>query len=208
MIFRAVMTLATLLLILVIPSLASESSEEMEYRRAIEARSERIVETLDLASRERHARVVQIVAEQYRALRDAHAKRDAKLEQATGNKQPVKDHSFQEVVTLHRRFLGRLAAELTAQQVVQIKDGMTYGVAPNTFKAYCELLPDLTEEQKRVILANLLEAREHAMDAGSSKEKHGWFGKYKGRINNFLSSHGYDLKQAERDLAQRRQAAE
>ncbi|MNR53744.1 hypothetical protein D3C85_1738080 [compost metagenome] len=31
------------------------------------------------------------------------------------------------------------------------------------------------------------------MDGGSSKEKHAWFGKYKGRINNYLSKEGYDL---------------
>ncbi|MCH5720261.1 DUF3826 domain-containing protein [Niabella hibiscisoli] len=32
------------------------------------------------------------------------------------------------------------------------------------------------------------------MAAGSSDAKHGWFGKYKGRINNYLASRGYDLK--------------
>jgi hypothetical protein len=32
------------------------------------------------------------------------------------------------------------------------------------------------------------------MDAGSSDEKHKWFGKYKGRINNYLSAAGYDMK--------------
>ncbi len=33
----------------------------------------------------------------------------------------------------------------------------------------------------------LWEAREHAIDGGSSEEKHAWFGKYKGRIiNNYL----------------------
>jgi len=82
---------------------------------------------------------------------------------------------------------------------------MTYGVVPNTYKRYLELLPSLTDEQKRTILANLLEAREYAMDAGSSEEKHALFGKYKGKINNFLSAAGYDLKQAEKELAARRQ---
>lgn len=38
------------------------------------------------------------------------------------------------------------------------------------------------------------------MDAGSSDEKHTMFGKYKGRINNYLSAEGFDVKQAERDL--------
>ena len=103
--------------------------------------------------------------------------------------------------------MARLEAELTPEQVNQVKDGMTYGVVPITFKRYRELLPDLTVEQQAEILANLLEAREYAMDAGSSDEKHAWFGKYKGRINNYLSAAGIDMKQAEKDLAEREKAA-
>jgi hypothetical protein len=56
------------------------------------------------------------------------------------------------------------------------------------------MLPNLTTEQKKQIMTWLVEAREHAMDAETSEKKHGWFGKYKGRINNFLSAAGYDLK--------------
>jgi hypothetical protein len=84
-----------------------------------------------------------------------------------------------------------------------VKDGMTYGVVAVTYQRYLELFPKLKDEQKREILANLIEAREHAMDAGSSEEKHAIFGKYKGRINNYLSAAGYDLKQAEKDLAEK-----
>ena len=52
----------------------------------------------------------------------------------------------------------------------------------------------------------LTEAREHAMDASTSDEKHGWFGKYKGRINNFLAQAGIDMKQAEKDMFARKKA--
>jgi hypothetical protein len=38
------------------------------------------------------------------------------------------------------------------------------------------------------------------MDAGTSKEKHAWFGKYKGKINNYLSAEGYNMKLAEKNL--------
>jgi hypothetical protein len=41
------------------------------------------------------------------------------------------------------------------------------------------------------------------MDAGSSDEKHKWFGKYKGRINNYLSSRGYDLKKRSKEWEER-----
>jgi hypothetical protein len=62
------------------------------------------------------------------------------------------------------------------------------------------MLPQLTSEQKAKILALLTEAREQAMDAGTAKEKHDCFGKYKGKINNYLSDEGYNMKQAEKNL--------
>ena len=39
----------------------------------------------------------------------------------------------------------------------------------------------------------LIEAREIAIDAENSNKKHEAFGKYKGRINNYLAARGYDL---------------
>ena len=81
-----------------------------------------------------------------------------------------------------------------------VKDGHTYGVLPLTFRVYQQMLPQLTSEQKTKILALLKEAREQAMDAGTSKEKHAWFGKYKGKINTYLSAEGYNMKLAEKNL--------
>jgi hypothetical protein len=80
---------------------------------------------------------------------------------------------------------------------------MTYGVLQVTYKAYQDMLPGLTSEQKKQILAWLTEARELAMDAESSEKKHAVFGKYKGRINNYLSAAGIDMKKAEADWQQR-----
>ena len=90
--------------------------------------------------------------------------------------------------------------ELDASHVLY---GLTYGVVPLTYRVYMEMLPDLSPELKREIKAQLLEAREYAMDAGSSDAKHAWFGKYKGRINNILSKAGYDLKKAEQEMKKR-----
>jgi hypothetical protein len=55
------------------------------------------------------------------------------------------------------------------------------------------MIPSLTEEEKAQIMIWLKEAREFAIDAESSKKKHEMFGKYKGRINNYLTKRGYDL---------------
>src|SRR5438132_546800 len=52
---------------------------------------------------------------------------------------------------------------------------------------------EIKDTKKKKIYDWLVEAREHAMDAESSDKKHAWFGKYKGRINNYLSAAGYDM---------------
>jgi hypothetical protein len=78
---------------------------------------------------------------------------------------------------------------------------MTYGVVQVTFNAYTKMYPDLTDAEKKQIMAWLIEAREISMDQGSSEEKHAVFGKYKGRINNYLSKQGYDAKTGRKKVA-------
>jgi hypothetical protein len=177
------------------------------YRQTVTQRAEGIVKSLGIDDDSQRDRIVELIADQYVALNGAHAARDAALKADGVNPQAVQDASARVVVEHHRKFVAALSAELTPEQVDGVKNGMTYGVVPITYAGYLRLLPDLSDELKRMILANLLEAREYAMDAGSSDEKHGWFGKYKGRINNRLSAAGIDMKQAERDLAARETAA-
>jgi len=190
------------------------NKQELAYAQAIGKRADAIVRSLEMEDAVKASRVCELIMQQYRSLREIHDVRDAKIEEAKNSParnlaaswiKVAQDEAALKLLARHREFVARLSAELTAEQVEKVKDGMTYGVVPNTYKRYLELLPSLTDEQKRTILANLLEAREYAMDAGSSEEKHALFGKYKGKINNFLSAAGYDLKQAEKELAARRQ---
>ncbi len=165
------------------------------YTKVINERADKIVATLKIEDAADALRVRDLIAGQYRALSVVHAARDAKER----NEAEVAS----ELSTLHRKFVAQLEAQLTPEQVEAVKDGLTYGVVPITYRGYLELLPDLTAEQKIQLKANLLEAREYAMDAGSSDEKHAWFGKYKGRINNYLSKAGIDMKKAEQARAAR-----
>jgi outer membrane translocation and assembly module TamA len=170
---------------------SASTAEAAAHLQVLIDRAAKIVDALKLEDSERALRVRDEVAQQYLALGKLH---DA------GQPAPA------ELDALHRRFVARLAAQLTPEQVDQVKDGMTYGVVSVTLNGYQQMLPQLTDEQRREIHAQLLEAREYAMDAGSSDAKHALFGKYKGRINNYLSKAGYDLKQAEKERAARRQA--
>jgi hypothetical protein len=97
---------------------------------------------------------------------------------------------------------------LDNRQIDKIKDEMTFNVAPRTYQGYIDMLPKLTNEQKARIYSWLIEAREFAIDAESSDKKHAWFGKYKGRINNYLSKEGYDLKKEGDDWQKRIKAKE
>ena len=147
---------------------------------AYRKRSEKIVATLGLGDAARIARVTAAVADHYADTNAVHAE----------TKLTARAEAAPKLAALHARFLEKLAADLTPDQIDLVKDGLTYGVLPLTFRVYREMLPDLTTDQKTQILTWLTAAREQAMDAGSAEEKHAWFGKYKGRINNYLSAAG------------------
>jgi hypothetical protein len=179
------------------------SEQEAAYNKTIRQRAEKIVAVLDISDSEKSSRVATIIADQYKALNKIHNDRDEKIKtiKSHGNEQAqaAEVARLQEEVNRllqvrHASYLTSLGRELNAQQIDQVKDGMTYGVVNITYKGYQDMIPTLTAEQKKQILTWLIEAREIAMDAESSDKKHAWFGKYKGRINNYLSAAGYDLK--------------
>jgi Spy/CpxP family protein refolding chaperone len=184
---------------------------EAAYTRTINQRADKIVATLGVADTNQLARVRDIIARQYRDLSKIHEVRDAQVrlarEKAGADKaaantavQAVRDETKPNLDKLHGEFLARLSAELSAAQVEQVKDGLTYGVLPLTYGVYLKMYPDLTAVQKAQIKTWLTEARELAMDGSTADEKHAVFGKYKGKINNYLSKAGYDAKKAEQNL--------
>jgi hypothetical protein len=186
------------------PAVATTNSvsdaAEANYTRAIEGRTADILKELSLTDPAVTARVHDAVMAQYRALRAWHDENDAPLKAARADT----NRTAQIQATLkvvHDRFIAKLAADLSPEQVDKVKDKMTYGVVQVTFNAYTKMYPDLTDAEKKQIMAWLIEAREISMDQGSSEEKHAVFGKYKGRINNYLSKQGYDAKTGRKKVA-------
>ncbi len=185
--------LTTPLLVLIFPAIlvaADSADADPEYVRVTTERARKIVATLGIDDEARSTRVTEIIARQFRDLSVIHASRDEKI--AAARKQSDDPGSQEAAISSiqrdseveqnrhHYAFIARLSAELTPAQVDQVKDGLTYNVVNITFRRYQEMLPSLTDEQKRTIHTMLLEAREHALDAGSSEAKHGTFKKYKG----------------------------
>lgn len=217
------MKLSILAFLLTISSIATTFAQRMtaeektKYEKAITERAEKIVVGLNLADQWKSTKVRDIIKDQYSNLNDIHSARDLKMKQikelqkdnkAERDSALAKETRNSEIALgkLHKKYIAKLSAQLTSEQVDLVKNGMTYNVLPITYKAYQEEILTLTEDQKKQILAWLTEAREHAMDAESSDKKHAWFGKYKGRINNYLSAAGYDLKKEGIAWEQRRKA--
>ena len=192
-------------------------NDKEAYVKMITERSAKIVANLGITDAKKTEKVTVIIRDQYSNLNDIYAARDIRVkaikEKNKDNKAErdsalAKDSRVVEtsLAKLHKKYISKLSAQLTNEQVDLVKNGMTYNVLPITYKAYQEQILTLTDEQKKQILVWLTEAREHAMDAESSGKKHAWFGKYKGRINNYLSAAGYDLKKEGIEWEKRRKA--
>lgn len=189
----------------------SLADAQAAYTRTVTQRAEKIVASLGITDTNRFVRVRDIIAQQYRDLSKIHGERDLQIKAAKEKPgadkvaanaavQAARDEAKPKLDKLHIEFLTKLSTELSSEQVDQVKDGMTYGVLPLTYGVYLRMYPELTDEQKKQIMDWLVEAREIAMDGSTSEEKHAVFGKYKGRINNYLSKAGYDAKKGEQNL--------
>lgn len=178
-----------------------------EYVNSIIGRTRKIVDNLNLDNDSVATQVTNIIANRYFKLNDIYEARDAKIKfakdslEGDAKKAEINLAGKETDAALYRchfEFPADLSLFLTPEQIDAVKDGMTYGVVKVTYDSYVDMIPSLTDEEKHQILAWLIEARELAVDAENSKKKHETFGKYKGRINNYLTARGYDMN-AERE---------
>lgn len=185
-------------------SVRAQTVTDTALLRVLTDRSAKIVSSLGLRDAEREGAITRILVEQYLSVNEIHARykpapKPQDLDAASrmrweADRQRMTEQKTGALQVLHDSFLGSLAPHLDAAGIDAVKDAMTYRVMPITYAAYLDMLPGLTEAQRVRIMDWLKEARELAMDEGSSNAKHAVFGKYKGRINNYLSAQGYDLK--------------
>jgi ElaB/YqjD/DUF883 family membrane-anchored ribosome-binding protein len=182
-----------------------------DYEQVIAGRADKILATLDGVKPDARSRVRDVLLDFSRSLsawHDAHGARRKELRSQADDASKADLAALDDqLAALRLRFVERLSADLTPEQVAAVKDGLTYNVLHVTERAYHEMIETLSDEQKAKIHEWLVEARELAIGEGSSESKHAVFGKFKGRINNFLSQQGYDLKQEERGWQARRKAA-
>ena len=161
-----------------------------DYVQTIIQRSQKATDELGITWTPMGRNVLHIICNRYFKLNDIYAERDT-LKKT--DKKLAEAQCDSKLYRSHFAFEADLSMYLKPQEIEKVKDVMTFNVVKVTYDAQLDMIPTLTAEEKQQILAWLKEARELAIDAESSKKKHEVFGKYKGRINNYLSSHGYDL---------------
>ena len=200
---QIILTIAALLTITAASAVELKSEgRNADYVASIVGRAQKIVDKLGISG-DAAVEVRNIIANRYFELNDIYAEYDAAVEAVKSGtmdselKNRIADAAKMvadsKLYRTHFAFPAALSIYLTDGQVEAVKDGMTYGVVNVTYTAYCDMIPSLTDEEKVQIMAWLKEARELAMDASNSDNKHKVFGKYKGRINNYLVARGYDI---------------
>ena len=191
----------------------NKENRDPKYVESIVNRSQKIVDKLGLTDVKAAEDVCNIIANRYFELNDIYEIRDAKVKTVkesglTGDakNEALKAAENEKDAALYRShfaFPASLSLFLNEEQIEAVKDGMTYGVVKVTYEATLDMIPSLKEEEKVQIYAWLVEAREFAMDTENSNKKHAAFGKYKGRINNYLAKRGYNLTKEREEWAKR-----
>ena len=191
----------------------NKENRDPKYVETIVNRSQKIVDKLGLTDVKAAEDVCNIIANRYFELNDIYEIRDAKVKAVKesgltvdAKNEALKAAENEKDAALYRShfaFPASLSLFLNEEQIEAVKDGMTYGVVKVTYEATLDMIPSLKEEEKVQIYAWLVEAREFAMDAENSNKKHAAFGKYKGRINNYLAKRGYNLTKEREEWAKR-----
>ena len=168
----------------------NSTGRDPQYVQTIIGRSQKATDELGITWTPLGRNVLNIICNRYFQLNDIYAERDSIKK---SDKKLAETLCDSRLYRSHNGFLADLSLYLKPQEIDKVKDVMTFDVVKVTYEAQCDMIPTLKEEEKQQIMAWLIEARELAIDAESSKKKHEVFGKYKGRINNYLAKRGYDL---------------
>lgn len=201
----------TVILLVISVRLQAQASSDTAFVRVLTERSNKIIAGLKLNDEDREQSLTGLLVGQYLAINEIHDRYKPAPKPADSvdriqweaDKKRMSEHKAKDLQDMHILFLQDLSGRLDPAGIEAVKDGMTYRVLPITYAAYLDMLPGLTDAQRARIMDWLREARELAMDEGSSNAKHAVFGKYKGRINNYLSAQGYDLKKENEAWQQR-----
>lgn len=178
------------------------------------------VASLKLHDAKKEAAVREIITTHLKAIyayNNAHpyTETPAGLNPATGKPLSTMDRQLIAVSampkSIHENLLNGLRQQLTPAQVEAVLDKYTIGKVAFTLNGYRAIVPDLTPTEEEVILLNLKQAREQAVDFKSMKQISAVFEIYKDKNEAYLNAHGRNWRELFKtyvDAANARKAAE
>jgi hypothetical protein len=141
---------------------------------ALEKRVTEMVEALKLDDPAKKSRVHAALVANLKGIRESH----------NAGLQPDK--------SVRTELIARLEADLTPEQVEEIKNRLTVNKLPVTFNAYHAIVPNLTPADDQAILALLRQAREESLNVKNPDQMSVIFERYKTQIEKYLNAQGYD----------------
>lgn len=166
----------------------------------------KVLDKLSLTNDSIRKNIQTVIANRYLELREIHHNYDErnKVIEATSLSKEKKAEElersyYQYNSDLYRSrfdYVAWLHFYLNQEQVEMVKDAMTYNLFHVRYDDFLDLLPNLKEAEKNRVYHWLIEAREFSMDFETARKMRQMFTKYRGRINNYLASRGYDLRKA------------
>lgn len=202
------------LLILFVFSVAVSASDSKLNTRNLPAdavteaqqNAAKVLDKLSLTNDSIRKNIQTVIANRYLELREIHHNYDErnKVIEATSLSKEKKAEElersyYQYNSDLYRSrfdYVAWLHFYLNQEQVETVKDAMTYNLFHVRYDDFLDLLPNLKEAEKNRVYHWLIEAREFSMDFETARKMRQMFTKYRGRINNYLASRGYDLRKA------------
>lgn len=203
-------SLVTLLLSLFL-AISISYSQKKENNDLFE-KSENWVNELNLGDKEKEVRLINVITTHRMAVQDWHNSHSLEvvpkgINPKTGEQLSDLDRSI--IVdssmpnSVHIALMDGLKADLNEAQVEFILDKYTIGKVAFTLKGYHAIVTDLTTEEEAVILKNLKEAREMAIDFKQMTQISAIFEIYKTKNEQYLNSNGRNWRQLYKDYGKR-----
>jgi|SRR5690606_16864710 len=151
------------LLLTLLVSNGFAQTEQDEYMKVITERSDKIIAELGILDSIAYYQARALVVNQYAAINAHHEAREAeikKIKEKFAGQEALLDQTRAayeaeedaRLRVLHAEFIKKLEEVLEPIQIEGVKNGMTYGVLPLTYRAFQEMIPTLTSEEKAWIL--------------------------------------------------------
>ena len=162
------------------------------------------VGSLQINDTAKEARLKQVIATHLKTIRDWH--NDHPYTTVPAGINPLTGKSLSELdrqiiansaipKTVHQDLMEGLRNDLTETQVEAILDKYTVGKVAFTMAGYRAIVPNITEKEEEVILANLKEAREQAVDYKNMNQISAIFEIYKTKSEQYLNANGRNWKE-------------